>query len=87
MPCKRPSKKSLFSPRYDAFLRLLKEARNSAGLSQADAAKKLGRPQSFLSKIENGERRVDVVELIEFCEVYGISAADLVVRLQRSTSG
>jgi transcriptional regulator with XRE-family HTH domain len=76
-----PAKKSIYSPRYDRFLRLLREARVAAGLSQTQAAKKLKRPQSFLSKCENGERRVDVVELIEFCRAYGISVGDFVKKI------
>ncbi len=63
--------KSLFSTRYGRFLALLKQARMAAGLSQTEAARRLGRPQSFVSKCESGERRVDIVELLAFCEAYG----------------
>ena len=65
-------KKSLFSPRYDEFLKLLREARIAAGLSQRDAAKRLNRTQSFISKSESGERRVDVIELVDFLHAYGV---------------
>lgn len=65
-------KKSLFSPRYDEFLKLLREARIAAGLSQRGAAKKLNRTQSFISKSESGERRVDVIELVDFLRAYGV---------------
>lgn len=60
---------------YKRFLFRLREARNAAGLTQSQAAHKLRRPQSFISKCESGERRVDVVELLEFCRIYrkGIS--------------
>lgn len=68
--------KSLFSPEYDAFLALLREARKTAGLTQSQAAERLGRPQSFVSKCESGERRVDVVELLHFCRVYHTDPAD-----------
>ena len=52
-------------------MRLLRETRVAAGLSQRQAAKKLDRTQAFISKCESGERRVDVVELVEFLQVYG----------------
>jgi len=56
---------------YRLFLTRLKEARLAAGLTQTEVAAKLCRPQSFLSKCESGERRVDVVELMEFARLYG----------------
>ncbi len=52
------------------FLKRLREARQAAGLTQVEVAAKLGRPQSYVSKCESGERRVDVVELQEFAELY-----------------
>lgn len=58
---------------YLAFRKKLRAARGIAGLSQAQAARRLGKPQSFVSKCESGERRVDVVELRRFERVYGVS--------------
>jgi transcriptional regulator with XRE-family HTH domain len=58
------------SPRYRQFLTRLRAARMRAGLTQAQAAKALGKPQSYLSKCESGERRVDVVELERFAKLY-----------------
>jgi transcriptional regulator with XRE-family HTH domain len=63
--------KSLFSPGYTRFLALLKQARLDAGLTQSETARRLGKPQSFISKCESGERRVDVLEFLEFCRVFG----------------
>jgi transcriptional regulator with XRE-family HTH domain len=60
------------SAEYASFLRKLREARASAGLSQAAVARRLGKPQSFVSKCESGERRVDVVELKAFARVYSL---------------
>jgi transcriptional regulator with XRE-family HTH domain len=62
---------SRYTPRYKAFLKRLRSAREAAGLTQVEVADRLGRPQSFVSKCESGERRVDVVELEEFARIYG----------------
>jgi transcriptional regulator with XRE-family HTH domain len=62
---------SIYSQRYKAFLVRLRAARKDAGLTQAEVARRLGRPQSFVSKCESGERRVDAVELAEFARLYG----------------
>jgi transcriptional regulator with XRE-family HTH domain len=62
--------KSTFSPRYQAFLVKLRQAREEAGLTQVEVADKLGRPQSYISKCESGERRVDVIELAAFAALY-----------------
>ena len=61
---------SLHTARYRQFRKRLKEAREAAGLTQVDAAKALHRPQSFVSKVESGERRVDVIELEAFAKLY-----------------
>ncbi len=58
------------SAAYRLFLTRLREARRAAGLTQAEVAARLRRPQSFVSKCESGERRVDVVELQEFAQLY-----------------
>jgi transcriptional regulator with XRE-family HTH domain len=50
----------------------LREARVAAGLTQAAAATRLGKPQSFISKCESGERRVDIVELLALGKIYGV---------------
>ena len=62
---------ALHTQRYRRFLERLKKARLDAGLTQAEAAAKLKKPQSFVSKSEAGERRVDVIELQDFAKLYG----------------
>jgi transcriptional regulator with XRE-family HTH domain len=57
---------------YQRFLARLREARQQAGLTQEEAACRLGKHQSFLSKCESGERRVDFVELLALAELYGV---------------
>ena len=73
--------KSLFSPAYDHFLRELRKARENAGMTQAQVAVKLRKPQSYVSKCEAGERRVDVIELLQFCRVFGVKPDAFVKRL------
>jgi transcriptional regulator with XRE-family HTH domain len=63
--------KSVYSARYRALMGRLKRARLEAGLTQAKAATALGRPQSFISKCESGERRIDPVELERLSKLYG----------------
>ena len=56
--------------RYRRFLQRLREARAEAGLTQAEVAQRLRKPQSFVSKNETGERRVDIVELADLARLY-----------------
>ncbi len=74
--------KSLFTKKYDRFRSLLVEARKEAGLTQRELAEKLNRPQSFVSKYERGERRLDVVEFLEVAKAMGITPGKLLKRLE-----
>lgn len=56
---------------YRAFLTRLRQARTDAGMTQAQLAQAIGRSQTWVSKCELGERRVDVVELSELAEALG----------------
>ncbi len=69
-------KKSRFSKSYIRLLEELRKARKDAGFTQTAVAKHFGAHASFVSKIESGERRVDVVELAEFCRLYRVKLAD-----------
>ena len=62
---------ALHTVRYRRFRARLKAARNDAGLTQVEAARRLRKPQSFVSKSEAGERRVDAIELEDFAKLYG----------------
>ena len=64
---------SVHSRRYQQFLRHLRAARSDAGLTQEQVAKAFKVPQSWVSKCESGERRIDVVELERFARLYGKS--------------
>lgn len=61
---------SAHSARYRQFLQRLRAARRAAGLTQAEVARAMRKPQSYVSKCESGERRVDVVELARFAALY-----------------
>ena len=52
---------------YAIFLHLLKEKRIKSGLTQKEIASRLKKPQSFISKYESGQRRIDVIEYMEIC--------------------
>ena len=75
--------KSLHSKGYALFLRQLRAARQRAGVTQEELAKRLGETQSFISKCERGERRIDMVELRAFCKAIGVSFARFAVQLDR----
>jgi len=62
--------KSVYSDDYKMIIKRLKEARLEVGLSQQDVANKLNKPQSYVSKIESGERRLDVAEIKKFANTY-----------------
>ncbi|OKH30352.1 hypothetical protein NIES2101_42505 [Calothrix sp. HK-06] len=62
--------RSIYSSRYKAFLQRLKQAREEANLTQVEVAQKLQVPQSYVSRSESGERRVDVIELADFAMIY-----------------
>lgn len=63
--------RSVHTPAYKALLATLIEAREAAGLTQVELAARLGATQSFVSKCERGERRIDVVEFVEFVRAMG----------------
>lgn len=62
--------KVIYSKYHKFLVEQLKKARTEAGLDQIKAAEILGKTQSYLSKIESGQRRIDVVQLKEFARVY-----------------
>lgn len=59
------------SPKYKILLKRLRAARKAAGLTQAQAAHRVGQRQAFISKMETNKRTIDPVELAELAEVYG----------------
>jgi transcriptional regulator with XRE-family HTH domain len=63
-------RKKIYTEKYQSFLSRLREARKEKGLTQTEVASMLGKPQSYVTKCETGERRVDIVELADFARVY-----------------
>lgn len=73
--------KSVFSDRYRHFLAVIVQARKDAGLTQSELASRLGKPQSYISKAERGERRIDVVEFIDLAHALEKEPSELFRRL------
>lgn len=66
------------------FLRHLRELRLQAGLRQSDVAGALGRPQSYVSKYESGEKTLDVFELVAICRVLNVPVADIIAWIEKN---
>lgn len=66
---------------------LLREARVLAGLRQSDLAARIGEPQSFVSKVESGERRLDLVELHHVCMALSLPLSEFVRRFESRLAG
>jgi transcriptional regulator with XRE-family HTH domain len=80
--------KSVHTRNYKAFLALLIKARKDAGMTQEQLARRLNRPQSFVSKCENGERRLDVIELLQFLQSIGVEPLNFlrkIIKLARAS--
>ncbi len=75
-------RKSTYSVQYKRLIRSLRDARKSQGITQADLAKRLKRPQSFVAKYEQCERRLDVVEFLTVAKAIGVDAIPLIQAIQ-----
>jgi len=75
--------KSIYSKEYSLFLEQLRKAREEKGLTQTDVAQSLGQTQSFVSKVERGERRIDIVELRAFCSAIGVAFPTFIARIEK----
>jgi transcriptional regulator with XRE-family HTH domain len=74
--------KSIFTPEHEALQRVLRQIRLGAGLRQEDLAERLKEPQSFVSKYESGERRLDLIELRQIGQAVGVTLLELVRRFE-----
>jgi transcriptional regulator with XRE-family HTH domain len=62
--------RNVYSSEYKEFLKRLKKARLDAGFTQAEVALRLKKPQSYVSKTESGERRLDIIEVFHLGKIY-----------------
>ncbi len=79
-----PGRRTLLAREYKVFLTRLRMSRRAAGLTQQELARRLGATQSFVSKVERGERRLDVVELRSWCDALGVPLPKFVARLEEA---
>ncbi len=75
--------KSIYSKKYQTVISLLKQARLDAGITQQDLAIKLKVTQTFVSKCERLERRLDIIEMGNFCNAIGIKLSDFILVLEK----
>ena len=75
--------KTITSEAYSHFLDCLRQTREKAGFTQEQIAERLGETQSFVSKCERGERRIDILELREFCIAMDTTLEKFVRTLER----
>ena len=77
---------SVFTKKYDAFRKLLIQYRKDAGITQQSLAQKINKPQSFVSKYENGERRLDLVEFLDVAEAIQFDVHEFILKLKKVSS-
>jgi transcriptional regulator with XRE-family HTH domain len=74
---------ALHSPTYNRFRGLITQARKDAGITQAELSQRVGRPQSFVSKYEGGERRLDVIEFLQVCDALRVKPHSIIDALTK----
>lgn len=72
---------SLHRSDYKALIAELVKARKAVGMTQEELAARLKKPQSYVSKYEKCERRLDVIELIDICKILQIGYNDIIERI------
>ena len=76
----------LHTPKYTQFLEQLRQLRLQQGVTQVELSKRLGKPQQYVSRCEVGERRLDAVELIEWCDALGADVSVFFTDLRKALS-
>jgi transcriptional regulator with XRE-family HTH domain len=80
---KKRLSKSLYTHRWEQLLGILKHLRKEKGLTQAELAEVLGRPQSLIAKIEAGERRLDVCQFLDYVDALGGDPLKVIRELEK----
>lgn len=75
--------RTLENPRYKKLISELNFVREKHGLTQQDVADRMEKPQSFVAKTEGFERRLDMIEFVEFCEAIGVSPSSILNKIAR----
>lgn len=79
--------KTIHNGSYQAAQMLLIQLRKNSGLTQAELAESIGVDQSFISKIERGERRLDIVEFVFYCSALKVSPSETIEILRQTVGG
>lgn len=79
--------KSIHKAKYQPLLQLLLEIRTKAGLTQTELSALLGRPQSYVSDVERGTRRLDLLQLREYCSACNQDLVGFVRRFEKAIAG
>ena len=77
---------TIYTKAHRRLVKALKDARVNAGLTQVEVAERLGKPQPALSQLESGNRRIDVVELAQLCNLYKVDMLELLADLKLQQS-
>lgn len=73
--------RDLNSPRYQRLREIIVSERKARGLTQANVAKALGRPQSYVADIERRERRIDLIEYLALAEAIGFDPSNVLLQI------
>lgn len=74
--------KKLYKKRYSVFCEVLKRERTAHHITQVELARKMSEKQSWISKIELGKRRLELIKLLEYCDKIGITLTDFMFRME-----